>query len=170
MTELATWLRAQMKSRGYNQIQTSVHTGVAQGTLSEILQRDHIPQIETLFRLADHFGTDRVEILFISGHLQTADQLQAEQRLGRQHAQPVLSEAEGPDHRDYLVNELVQEFRKVPDEWKQEVIAQTRMFVRLANRPPFRLIGDDPEPAATKEQEESPSAQEPSDQVPAQLA
>ena len=46
------------------------------------------------------------------------------------------------------------------------------MFVRLANRPPFRVIGDDtePEPAATEEEEEQPSAQEPSEQVPAQVA
>ena len=49
----------------YSQIQTSVHTGVAQGTLGEILQKDHIPQIETLFRLADHFGTDRINGIYL---------------------------------------------------------------------------------------------------------
>lgn len=74
MTELATWLQAQMQDRGYNQIQTAVHTGVAQGTLSEILHKDHIPQIEILFRLAEHFNTSRVEILILAGHLQRADQ------------------------------------------------------------------------------------------------
>ena len=157
MTELATWIRAQMQERGYNQIQTAVHTGVAQGTLSEVLHKDHIPQIETLFRLADHFGADRVEILFIAGHLHTADTLPR-----GHHPQP--------DRRDYLVDELVQEFRKVPDEWKQEVIAQTRMFVRLANRPPMRIIGDDTEPAGREEEEEQPSAQEPSEQVKARVA
>ena len=42
MTELATWIRAQMQERGYNQIQTSVHTGIAPGALSEILHKDHV--------------------------------------------------------------------------------------------------------------------------------
>ena len=160
MTELATWLRAQMKSRGYNQIQTSVHTGVAQGTLSEILQKDHIPQIETLFRLAEHFDTDRTEILILAGHLQRADQLPR-----GQHPQP--------DEGDYLIQELVEEFRKVPDEWKDVVIQQLQLIVQMANRPPVRIIGEDTEaePAATEEEEEEQaSAQEPSEQVPAQVA
>ncbi len=121
-----------------------------QDTLCEILHKDHIPQIETLFRLADHFGTDRVEILFIAGHIQTADQLSR----GRPQ----------PDHRDCLLDELVQEFRRVPDEWKQEVIAQNRMFVRLANSPPFRVIGDD------TQSEEDTSPEQPSQPVEAQVA
>jgi transcriptional regulator with XRE-family HTH domain len=176
MSELAMWLRAQMQDRGYSKIQTSMHTGVAMGTLSEILQKDHIAQIETLFRLADYFDTDRIEMLVLAGHLQTADQFQAEQGLGRPRAQPVLSpdpsEAEGPDKADYLVRELPEEFHRVPDEWKQEVFAQARMFVRPANRPPVRIIGDESEDteAQPEEEEEQPRAREPSEQVPAQVA
>jgi hypothetical protein len=47
------------------------------------------------------------------------------------------------------------------------------MFVRLANRPPIRIIGDDTEtePAAVDDdEEEQHSAREPSEQVPAQVA
>ena len=150
MTVVGSSLQIHREAHWSGQIQTAVHTGVAMGTLSEILQKDHIPRIETLFRLADHFGTDRIERLFIVGHLQTADQLPR-----GQHAQP--------DKRDYLLDELVAEFQKVPDEWKQEVIAQTRMFVRLANRPPFRVIGDDtePEPAGAEEDEHTEKASQP---------
>ena len=68
MSELADWLWAQMKERGYNQAQTSVHAGVAGGTISDILTKDHIPRIEILFRLADHFGTDRIDIFQLTGH------------------------------------------------------------------------------------------------------
>lgn len=79
----------------------------------------------------------RVEVLILAVHLQRGDQLQRGQR-----AQPY--------HRDYLVEELLDKLRKVRDEWKPEVIAQARMFARLANLPPVHIIG-----AEREEQEES---------------
>lgn len=168
MTQLAAWLQAQMHQRGYTQ--TAVHApaapqwgarargGIAQGTLSDILNKDHIPRIKALFRLADHFDTSRLHILQIAGHLTPADQLPRDHK-----PQPVLSEAEGPDSRDYLIDELLHQFHQIPDQWKPEVIAQARMFVRLANHPSVRIIGDDPEPEPTdaQKQEEQPSAQQP---------
>ena len=128
MTDLADWLRDQMTARGYTQIQAAVHAGVSQGTLSGILQKDHIPRLEALFRLADHFGTDRTEILQLAGHLQRDDEPSG----GR--PQPA---------GDYLVEELLDAFHKVPEGWKEEVISQLEIFCRLAERPPYRLIGDE---------------------------
>jgi transcriptional regulator with XRE-family HTH domain len=129
MTELADWLREQMQARNYTQIQAAVHAGVSQGTISGILQKGHIPRLDALFRLADHFGASRVKILQIAGHLQRGDELPR----GRPQ----------PDHADYLIDELLAAFDKVPEAWRPEVISQLEIFVRLAERPPYRLVGDE---------------------------
>ncbi len=39
--------------------------------------------------------------------------------------------------------ELLDEFRRVPDEWKREVIRQVEMFNRLASRPPNSVLGQE---------------------------
>ena len=123
MNELAKWLRGELERRGLTQLQAGVQAGVSQGTISDMLTKGHVPRIETLFRLADYFGLDRVEILRLAGHLRTGEELRAEQ-------------AFNGSAEDYLVQTLVREFRRVPDPWKAEVVAQVQMFVRLASRPP----------------------------------
>ena len=132
MTELAEWLQHQVQSRDLTQAQLSVSAGIAEGTISDILRKDHIPPVETLFRLADYFDTDRVEVLILSGYLGPADQ--------SEHP-----EHPHPDRDEDLDEQLMEAFRRVPDEWKDYVIAQAEMFARLANRPPFRIIGDESE-------------------------
>jgi transcriptional regulator with XRE-family HTH domain len=123
MNELAKWLRGELERRGLTQLQAGVQAGVSQGTISDMLTKGHVPRIETLFRLADYFGMDRVQILRLAGHLRTGEELRAEQ-----------GPAGGAE--DHLVQQLVAEFRRVPDAWKAEVVAQVQMFVRLAGRPP----------------------------------
>ena len=170
MTELAEWLQQQMQSRDLTQAQLAVYAGLAQATISDILRKGHIPRVETLFRLADYFDTDRVEMLVLSGYLQRADQDERPER-------------PQPDRDEQLTEQLLEAFRRVPDEWKDYVIAQAQLFVRLAKYPPTglqpRIIGDEsedteaqPEPAwadEQDEQEEESSAEEPS-QVPAHVA
>jgi transcriptional regulator with XRE-family HTH domain len=148
MIELAEWLQHQMQSRDLTQAQLAVYAGLAQGTISDILRKGHIPRVETLFRLADYFDTDRVEVLILAGHLGPADQYEHPER-------------PEPDHDEQLNEQLLEAFRLVPDEWKEYVIAQAQLFVRLANRPPFRIIGDEdedteaqPEPTWAEEQDE----------------
>ena len=74
MTELAEWLQHQMQIHDLTQAQLAVYAGLAQATISDILRKGHIPPVETLFRLADYFDTDRVEVLILSGYLGPADQ------------------------------------------------------------------------------------------------
>jgi transcriptional regulator with XRE-family HTH domain len=153
MTELANWLKDQMQSRGLSQAQLAVYAGLAQATISDILSKGHIPRVETLFRLADYLDIDRVEMLHISGHVKRADQLPGAEAAGRDD--------------DHLTWQLIQEFRRVPDEWKGEAIQQVAMFTRLAKLPPTgfqpaHIIGD--------EDEENESDQTPAGQPTTQAA
>jgi len=44
-----------------------------------------------------------------------------------------------------IIEELVEEFRKVPDEWKEVAVQQIVMFRQLAEMPSVRFIGDEDE-------------------------
>ncbi len=123
------------------------------------------PSIETLFRLADHFDTDRVEILILAGHLQRADQLHAERSISPERS--LGPDTAGSDD-EHLTWQLIQEFRQVPAEWKGEAVQQIAMFTRLAKLPPTgfqpaHVIGDE-------EDEEKESDQTPADQPTTQAA
>jgi transcriptional regulator with XRE-family HTH domain len=124
MTRLGQWLQAQMRRRDLTQNATAVHTGVGVATISDILNKGHVPKVETLFRLADYFDTPHAEVLRLAGHLPAE---------------------EAGDDDDALVQELIDEFRKVPDEWKEVAIQQVAQFRKLAELRPVRIIGDEEE-------------------------
>ncbi len=126
MTELGVWLRAQLNNRGLTQNAAAVHAGVGQATISDILTKDHVPKVETLFRLADFFQTPREQVLRLAGHLP-----------------PVLPgpEAGDPERDEVLVRTLLAEFQRVPDEWKPVAVEQVATFRRLAELRPARIIG-----------------------------
>ena len=124
-TALGTWLQTQLDRHNLNQMTAAAQIGVGVGTISDILRRGHIPKIDTLFRIADHFGTPRERILRIAADLPP--------------------DPAGPDPEDdYLIQELIEEFRRIPDEWKPDVLQQVRTFVRLSTLPTHRFIADDP--------------------------
>jgi transcriptional regulator with XRE-family HTH domain len=128
MLTLAQWLKEQLRARNLTQQAAAVHAGVSGGTLSDILNKDHIPRLDILFRLADYFDTPREYLVRLAARMPLED------------SQPVDTGQE-----DILAEELLAEFRKIPDEWKPEVLAQMRIFVRLANLPTVRFIGADPQ-------------------------
>ena len=142
MKNLSRWLRREIERRGLTQNAAAVHAGVAQGTLSAMLARGHVPKAETLLRLADYFETPREEVLRLAGHLP-----------GRR-ADPGASEASAAV-QDHLVRELLEEFRKVPDEWKEVAIAHVELVAHMAQHPPVRIIGGD-----LDDEEGPPDAQE----------
>ena len=67
MSELAAWLRAELNRRGLTQNVVAVYAGVGQATISDILNKGHVPKVETLFRLADYFETPRDAVLRLAG-------------------------------------------------------------------------------------------------------
>jgi len=146
VTALGRWLRRELNRNGLTQNQAAVYAGVASATLSEILNKGHVPKVETLFRLADYFQTSRVEVLRVAGHLPP-------------EGDPGADVADEP-----LIRELVEEFRQVPDEWKAVAIEQMAQFRRLAELRPVRMVGEEPSTAegsdAAQGQQEGQDAQE----------
>jgi transcriptional regulator with XRE-family HTH domain len=127
MADLRGWLRTELRERGLTQAQVAVYAGVGQATLSDILRKGHVPKVDTLFRLADYFHVSREAVLRMAGHLPPDADAGAE------------SEA----YEDPLVEALMDEFRRVPDEWKPVVVEQVAGYRRLAELRPPRFIGED---------------------------
>jgi transcriptional regulator with XRE-family HTH domain len=124
MKTLADWLREQIHARGMTQKALAAYAGVSAPTLTEILRYGHVPRLELLFRLADYFDTPREYVLRLAARMEIED------------SQPV-------GETEYLRHELLEEFRKVPDEWKEEAIRQVELVARLTNRPAVRLVGEE---------------------------
>ena len=60
MTDLAQWMRTQLDRHNMTQV-AAVHAGVGQTTISDVLNKGHMPTAEVLFRLAGRFGTCHAE-------------------------------------------------------------------------------------------------------------
>jgi transcriptional regulator with XRE-family HTH domain len=134
MTLLARWLDKQLQQRALTLRAAAAGSGVSIATLSTILHRGHIPKGDTLLRLADYLGAPRDQVLSLAAGLPHAT-ARAEPEAG---AGPPLDD-------DFLIQELIAEFRQVPDEWKEEALAQVAFLARLAKRPPARIIGSEEE-------------------------
>lgn len=130
MAKLSGWLRSELKDRGLTQAEVAVYSGVGQATISDILRKGHVPKVETLFRLADYFHVSRERVLRLAGHLPPVADAEAEEAAGQE---------------DYLVEALLQEFRRVPDEWKEIAVEQVAQFRRLAELRPVRVVGEEEE-------------------------
>jgi transcriptional regulator with XRE-family HTH domain len=128
MYTLADWLKEQIQAQDLTQQKVSVYAGVSGATLSDILNRGHIPKMELLFRLADYFETPREQVLRLAA------------RMPIEGSKPV-------DEDEYLIQDLLEAFRKVPDDRKPLVLQQVQLAVRLATLPPVRMIGEGEEGA-----------------------
>jgi len=134
MTELGRWLREQLKERDLTQSDEAVYAGVGTATLSDIMNKGHVPKVETLFRLADYFHASREQVLRAAGHLPPPG--------------APLGDAKEDDvawmQSNDLVRALLREFRRLPDEWKPIAVEQVAAFRRLAEmRPAPSGAGDE---------------------------
>ncbi len=125
-TALSRWLETELRRRSLSQMALAASAGVGIGTISGILHHGHIPKIDTLFRLADTLNTSRERVLRLAADL------------------PPEPEG-GEEEDDYLIPELLEEFRQLPDEWKLAALEQVGTLRRLAERPPMRVIGGEDE-------------------------
>jgi len=127
-TQLAIWLRSQLKERRVTAQRAAAGAGVGGATISDILNVGHIPQIDVLLRLADYFGTPRPAVLCLAAGLPSGSANRA-----------------SPQEDDYLIDELLEAFRQVPDEWKEEVLVQVKSWARHTAGPSIHIIGGDEE-------------------------
>ena len=67
---------------------TAVYSGVSSATLSDMMNKDHVPKVEILFKLADYFNTPRNRVLELAGYLQP------EQKRDNDHDQRLVETAE----------------------------------------------------------------------------
>jgi transcriptional regulator with XRE-family HTH domain len=134
MTALARWLKRELELHGLTQQVAAVHAGVSVATLSDMLRRGHVPRLETLLRLADYFETPREEVLRLAARIP----LDAEEA-GKVAAGSQVAE------RDPRVQELVEEFGRLPEEWQEVVLEQVMTYARLVNLPGYRIIGGEEE-------------------------
>ena len=67
MKTLAQWLQNRLNARGLTQQTVSVR--VSTSTFSQMLNQDHVPRIETLFRLAGYLDIPRDQILRIAARM-----------------------------------------------------------------------------------------------------
>jgi transcriptional regulator with XRE-family HTH domain len=126
MYTLAEWLKDQIRARDLTQQKVSVYAGISGATLSDILNRGHVPKMELLFRLADFFETPREQVLRLAARMP-------------------IEGSEAVDQDEYLIQDLLEAFRKVPDDRKPLVLQQVQLAVRLATLPPVRMIGEEEE-------------------------
>jgi transcriptional regulator with XRE-family HTH domain len=166
MSDLAWWLRRELERRALSQNAAAVHAGVAVATVSAILNKGHIPKVETLFRLADYFETPRDQVLRLAGYQvgASAGATIADSFLGGTMSGMALAgrtgetvgaaphERLGLQRTEILEEELLEEFRRLPDELKEAAVQHVAVLIRLAQRPPFRIIGDDDEETPGEEQ------------------
>ena len=117
-----------MQGRALNQKSLAAGTGISIATISDIVRKEHVPKTSTLLRLADFFGAPREQILFLAAGVPYP--------LGGAGGERTSS---GED--EFLVRELIAEFRRIPDEWKADALSQMRFLAHLAQRPRMRIIG-----------------------------
>lgn len=69
MSDLGNWLKQKMDERGLTYNATAVYAGIGQATISDIINKGHVPRVDTLFVLADYFHTPRETVLRLAGIL-----------------------------------------------------------------------------------------------------
>ena len=112
-SSLSDWLQEQLIRRDLSAQAAAAGAGVGMATISDILNKDLVPRIETLLRLADFFAVPRQLVLRIAAGL------------------PSETPAAGAQDDDALIDELLEAFRRIPDEWKQQALLDVELYARI---------------------------------------
>jgi len=75
--------------------------------------------------------------------------------LAPREVRPTTTETQS--ERDHLIQELLREFRKVPDEWKEIAISEVIRMRRMAETRQPRIIGNEEPESDEAEEETSPA-------------
>ena len=168
VTRFWEWVRKEADRRGWSIRELERRAGLKRGRISNAANLSRAPTIETLEGLSRALGLSLVEIQREAGLLPSLPPAVEEERevvqifrhlpadvrrtvvtmmrgLASQAAAAAALTDPAVDYStdDILVPELLEEFRQVPDEWKETAIAQMSQFRRAAEQPTPRIIGED---------------------------
>lgn len=165
--DLIDWLNRELRERGWSQRELARRAGVSGATISQVLSMQQRPTWEFCASVARALRVP-VDDLFVLAGLKRppAEPIREEQEVlellrslpatARSVIITMLRAMVGYERAavnegrvfygledDPLLLELVEEFRQLPDEWKEEAIAQLGVFRRLATLPAARMVGDE---------------------------
>jgi len=135
-TKLPAWLWSQLKERNVKAYAVALNAGIGVATVSDILTKGHAPRIDTLIRLADYFDTPCEAVLRIAAGLPFKPL--TGRPIGR-------ANRASPQDDGYPIDELLEAFRQIPEEWKQKALVEVESWARLASRQGIHVIGADDE-------------------------
>ena len=168
METIGAWLLTELEKRGWTQAELARRANLADATLSRIISETrqagpdtavaiaralHVPP-ETVFRRAGLLPPlppeveEEREVIAIWRRLPASVRRTVAtmlRGLAGQAPGPGALTDPGEDHiaDDILIPELLEEFRQIPDEWKETAINQVAELRRAAERPSARIIGEE---------------------------
>jgi transcriptional regulator with XRE-family HTH domain len=169
------WLTVEITQRGWTNSELARRAELVPSTVSQVLSGRSNPGLDFCIGVARALGEQPERILRRAGLLpplpaaveEENEVLQIYRTLPQTQRRTILSmlralaprearpsPAEGQSERDHLIQELLREFRKVPDEWKEITISEVIRMRRMAETRQPRIIGDDEETESDEAEEE----------------
>jgi transcriptional regulator with XRE-family HTH domain len=173
--EFIDWLMAETRARGWTDAELARRAELSPATISLVFSRQKGVGLDFCIGVARALGEQPERILRRAGLLpplpaaveEENEVLQIYRTLPATQRRTILSmlralaprevrptPAEGQSERDHLIQELLREFRKVPDEWKEIAISEVIRMRRMAETRSPRIIGDDEETESDEAEEE----------------
>ena len=166
--DLAFWLNKELQGRGWSQRELARRAGVSASTVSDVIAEKRLPTWDFCASIARPLQVDPDEVFVLAGLKRPppAAVAEEEEALGilrrlpgsvrdvvmamlrglarERRGQVQVSEGLAPYRweEEPWVRELVEEFRKVPDEWKEEALRQVTLARRMSTRPGARFVGE----------------------------
>ena len=165
--DLIPWLNQQLAEWGWSQRELGRRANVSGATVSEVLAGNRRPSWDFCAAIARPLNVDPDDLFVLAGLKRPPPAPVAEEHealaiirklpqsvrevvismlrgLARE-GRPQVSEELAPYRWDEepWVREIVEEFRQVPDEWKEEALRQVTFVRQMSTRPSARFVGED---------------------------
>ena len=171
---LATWLNMKLQSRGWSQRELARRAGVSHTTVSQVISKVRQPTWDFCASVAVALGEPIDEVFILAGLKNPLPPAVEEEREAirilrslsttvRNVAMTVLRAIAGESTNadistglaesvvpydvldDAYIHELLEEYQKVPDEWKAMVIQEVTRVRQFSELPATRFVGENEE-------------------------
>jgi transcriptional regulator with XRE-family HTH domain len=170
MDELSDWLAAELRDRGWSMRELGRRAGVSHTQVSDVISTKARRSADFCLSVAHALNEQPESVLRRAGLLPSLPPAVDEERevVGILRQLPatvrrtvvtmlrslaghepdlasssVVELGEPQEADDTLIPELLAEFRKVPDEWKEVAIAEIQRVRRFSELPAVRIIGEE---------------------------